>query len=407
MNLRFGSGSAGLGAAVLALLALPACATWQAPAPFDDASLRARATTSQSRDVEVHAAVLGAEESRRVFGTDLEASGVQAVWIEVRNRTQNSLWLQFQGIDPDHFSAHEVAWSAHVKFGGDSNARIDALFEQLEFQNPVARGQTRSGFVYTNPQPSMKLVNIDLLGNQVMIPISLLVDVPGGEDVSERLHLLDNPGFEIIDHADLEALREALERLPHCASRDGSEDCATPLNLVLVGRIEDLGAAAIRRGYRRDILQVDRQYKVFGREPDYAARKHAQAGAPATWVRAWRAPLNYRGQPVYVAQTARPVGGRFAGKDPDRLQMHADIDEARNLYLQDAMYSGGLEAVGFLPGLAAVPESQRRQLEDGSSYFSDGHRAVLFFTTRPLTFSDVDFLDWVPLLQLAGSGSGQ
>lgn len=398
MNRRLGGG-AGLGATVLALLAVSACATWQAPVAFDDASLRARATNGHSRDVEVRVSVLGAGESRRVFGTDLEAAGVQAVWIEVRNGTQNSLWLQFQGIDPDHFSAHEVAWSAHVKFGGDTNARIDDLFEQLEFQSPVPPGQTRSGFVYTNPQPSRKLVNIDLLGNQVMIPLSLLVDVPGGVDAHERLQPQDDPGSRIIDHTDLEALREALVQLPPCAQRDGSEACATPLNLILVGKLEDLGAAAIRRGYRRDILPADRQYRVFGREPDYVARKHAQAGAPATWVRAWRAPLSYRGQPVYVAQTARPVGGRFARKDPDQLPMHADIDEARNFYLQDALYSGGLETVGFLPGIDAVPESQPRRLEDGSSYFSDGHRAVLLFATRPLTFSDVDFLDWAPLLQ--------
>ena len=32
-------------------------------------------------------------------------------------------------------------------------------------------------------------------------------------------------------------------------------------------------------------------------------------------------------------------------------------------------------------------------------YHSDGLRAVLFFVTRPLAISDIEILDWVPILQ--------
>ena len=74
------------------------------------------------------------------------------------------------------------------------------------------------------------------------------------------------------------------------------------------------------------------------------------------------------------------------------------MDEARNLFVQDMMYSGGLERLGFVTGVGAVPRAQPRLAANGASYFTDGLRAVLFFATRPLTISDVHLLDWEPLL---------
>ena len=33
------------------------------------------------------------------------------------------------------------------------------------------------------------------------------------------------------------------------------------------------------------------------------------------------------------------------------------------------------------------------------TYYIDGLRAVMFFATRPLSFTNVQILDWVPYLQ--------
>ena len=62
------------------------------------------------------------------------------------------------------------------------------------------------------------------------------------------------------------------------------------------------------------------------------------------------------------------------------------MDEARNLLVQDMMYSGGLDKLGFARG-SGTPER------------GDGLRAVLFFATRPLSLSDVEILDWVRLAE--------
>ena len=72
------------------------------------------------------------------------------------------------------------------------------------------------------------------------------------------------------------------------------------------------------------------------------------------------------------------------------------MDEARNLLIQDMFYSGGLAKLGFVRGAGRIDASTQ---DSSGQAASDGLRAVLFFVTRPLSLSDVDILDWEPLLQ--------
>ena len=100
--------------------------------------------------------------------------------------------------------------------------------------------------------------------------------------------------------------------------------------------------------------------------------------------------MRFDGKPVFVAQVGRPVGGRFAPDGGEDIVLHEDVDEARNLLVQDMMYSGGLEKLGFVT-VSARP--RRRTRCERAPYRR--LRAVLFFATRPLSLSDVEILDWV------------
>ena len=53
------------------------CSTPQSPGTFNDAELRARAVTASRQGASVTAAVLSADESRRMFGADVNKTGVQ------------------------------------------------------------------------------------------------------------------------------------------------------------------------------------------------------------------------------------------------------------------------------------------------------------------------------------------
>jgi hypothetical protein len=376
-------------------IALAGCAIWQAPAEVSDAALRACAVSETVRDVHVSAAVLSSEDSRRMFGVDVTKTQVQPVWVEVQNRTSQPLWLLRSGTDPDYFSPLEVAWSMHTPLAGGTNASINDHFDRFGFKNPILPGATRTGILFTNPQRRTKLLNVDLFGRKTLIPFTLFLRVPDDSvDESEAQLFFRYADAEITDYEDLAALRAALERLPCCATDASGSGQGDPLNVVFIGTLADIGAACIRRSYRRDSYESDRAQRVFGREPDFILRKQAQAGAQATWLRAWLAPIRFDGRAVHLVQAGRPVGGRFASRTAADIVLHDDVDEARNLLIQDMAYSGGLEKLAFATGVGAATESHLRRTFHGARYHTDGLRAILFFATRPISLSDVELLHW-------------
>ena len=197
-----------------------------------------------------------------------------------------------------------------------------------------------------------------------MIPFSLFLRVPDDPaDPHSGTISFSYPDAGITDYKDLSALRAALERLPCCASDAGGTARGDPLNAIFVGELPDIAAALVRRSYRRDSQAVDAPQHVFGRGPDVVLRKQAQAGAPSTWLRLWLAPIRFEGRPVFVVQVGRPVGGRFVPRGAKEIVLHEDVDEARNLLVQDMMYSGGLDSSGSPPASARRP---RHSLERAS-----------------------------------------
>jgi hypothetical protein len=228
-------------------LGVAGCATWQAPADFDDGGVRARAVTASGQNVRVAAAVLSAEDSRRMFGADVNETGVQSVWIEVRNQTPEPLWLLSPGTDPDYFSPLEVAWSMHTPLARATNARIE--INSTDSDSRVrSLGKTRGRSSSTRSASRDSSMSICPEG---LIPFTLFLPVPDdAPDPRPRPILFSYPDAEITNYTDLAALREALERLPCCASDSLGTARGDPLNAVFVGELPDIAAALVRRSYR-------------------------------------------------------------------------------------------------------------------------------------------------------------
>ena len=378
---------------VVLLFSLGGCASWQAPTAASDASLRDRAISDTVKNVTLRATVLSLTDSEQLFGTDINSTGVQPIWIEVHNHSTHTLWLLRSGTDPSYFSPLEVAWPLHSKFAKKSNARIDAYFNTLDFKSPIPPGTVRSGILFVNPHRGTYVLNVDLLGQQSIYPFTLFLPIPGEHNalVQETLERIAEATEN--NYQDTESFRTALEQLPCCAS-DGD-----PANMVFVGNINDIAAALIRRGYRMEQYAPDNQQRIFERPPDLVVRKRGQGGVPANWLRMWVAPLRYLDRPVVLVQSGRPQGGRFAVSDAGEQPLHPNVDESRNLLIQDLMYSGGLGRLGFVRGVGAVPGAPADNTDSDRRYHTDGLRAVLFFVTRPLAISEIEILDWVPILQ--------
>jgi len=383
------------------IFTLAGCASWQPPPEFDVSVLRARAVTAEKSGVRLSAAVLSRDDNLRMFGVDLNKKQIQPVWIEIHNETSQTLWLLSSGTDPDIFSPLEVSWSFHAYFSSGTNARLDAQFQSLSFQNPVPAHSTRSGILYTNPYERIRLLNVDLLGQGQIFPFTLFPEIPDDPEHAQAHQLFARLADDNVEnYQNLAALRTRLEKLPCCSTNADGTKPGAPLNLVVIGSIEDISAAVVRRDYRVNISDSDNKQYVYGRPPDVVIRKSGLGGLPASWIRAWCAPFRYQGKAVLIAQTGRPVGGRFMDSDELDLKLHPNVDEVRNVFISDMMYSGGLGALAFITGAGVVDKDAPRKTFDGSSYYTDGIRVVMFFVTRPRSISDVEILDWYPAIKL-------
>jgi LssY C-terminus len=121
----------------------------------------------------------------------------------------------------------------------------------------------------------------------------------------------------------------ALARLPCCTTKEDGTEIGDPLNVVLVGRADDIFPALIRRGWQatevvwsgslwrtvRSFLQGSRyRYSpisplyVFGRPQDIGAQKARRSIHERNHARFWLSPIRFRGQEVWIGQISRDVG---------------------------------------------------------------------------------------------------
>ena len=234
-------------------VALGGCAAWKAPERVDAAALRGRAVSATAQDVRLSAAVLSADDSRQMFGADVNGTGVQPVWVEVENRTPYTLWLLRAGTDPDYFSPLEVAWSLHAPLAGATNAALDAHLEGAQFQEPDSVRGNACGHPLYQPQRHTRLLNVDFLGQRTMIAFTLFLPVPDAvPDEQARQMLVRLTDAPTVDYREPDAFRAALEQLPCCATGPNGMAAADPLNVVLIGTFADIAAAVTRRGFREE-----------------------------------------------------------------------------------------------------------------------------------------------------------
>jgi hypothetical protein len=184
------------------------------------------------------------------------------------------------------------------------------------------------------------------------------------------------------------------EELPCCAA-DQTGARSLPLNLVLIGELDEWGPAFVGRNYR---YAPASPWHAFGRMQDLSGRKISRWVAPQPHtLRLWLTPLRYQGKPIWVGQVSTGLGGRFAASGEGTRGIEPDVDEARNDVVQDLLYSQALVKIGFVKRVG-VSAAEPGQTPDGSSYHTDGLRAVLVFGDKAVSLAEVDFFDWERLV---------
>jgi uncharacterized protein YceK len=406
--------------AVMVLFVIPGCASVSQQPESTPSNYKKRASTRSDGMVRVSTSVLSAEESIAIYGVPLAKKGIQPVWVEIENRDKIAYWLLSPGMDPNFFPASEAADAFTPP--GKSNIRweLEQQFTDLAFKNPIPAGATKAGFVLTNLDEGAKLVQVDLLATGQFRSFSILADIPGfrADYYAREVFTRDiYAAEEFVDYTDDNAFRTALEALPCCVTNKSGTKDGDPLNLVIVGGIDDAFPALIRRGWRpteqtwsgsvikmtTSALSGERYpyapispLYLFGRSQDLALQKARDNVHQRNHLRLWLSTLRYHGEPVWVGQISRDIGTRLTIHSPylTTHKIDPDVDEARTALTEDMVYSQGLAKIGMVKGVGAAPRSAPRQNLTTDPYFTDGARSVLIFDSRPQSLSDIEFLPW-------------
>lgn len=392
------------------------CASSFHPQPIEEVPFKERAQTQNENGVRVTATVLSAAESEVTFGVNLYRRNIQPVWLEIENKDDQAVLFLPVGLDPHYFTPLETSFMGRFAIRKPDHDEMDRYFFKGGLENYVAPGSRVSGFVFTNLDEGTKTFNVDVLGEDNQLRgFTFFIPVPGIRVDHHNIDWENLYSEEEVGDYDENGLRSALEGMPCCTTDKKGTEQGDPLNLVVIGDLEDVYYAFIRAGwdetetiYRTSVLKTIRSFLfggryryspvsalyVFGRPQDVAFQRARTSIHERNHLRLWLAPMRYEGQPVWIGQISRDIGVRFTRKTITTHKIDPDVDDTRDFLIQDLWYSQGLKSFGYVKGVGTATYSEPRDNLTGDPYFTDGNRAVLWVSSKPIAFSNVGWFDW-------------
>ena len=278
----------------------------------------------------------------------------------------------------------------------EANARIDDHFDRLGFQNPILPGETRAGVLFVNPERRHKTSQSRSAADETIDTV-LAIPACSGRPQEFRARSRSRSAIPKPRAPTTRTSPRCVRRWSGCHAVQAIRVARGPVILSMPYSWASCPTSARRWfvaaiGATRNPATLSQQ--VFGRAPDAVLRKSRASGCALDLDTSVARPDSLRGSPR-LPRAGRASGGRaFRAPRHGRCVLHEDVDEARNLLVQDLMYSGGLDKLGFATGVGPASPTQPRVTFSGARYYTDGLRAILFFAIRPLSLSDVEFLDW-------------
>jgi hypothetical protein len=417
---------------VLALLALVAsgCATTYAPDRLATPDELRDVKTRSIGEVSVSTSILTDEQARQHFGVDLARHELQALWISVRNGSDRRLWFIRNMLDPDFYSADEVALLVKDDVSGGAREQLVQYLRDESIRSQLAPRTVTEGFMFLPRVEGGRYVDIRLQGDAYLVdsgmstaaaPRELRFDfalpLPDGDFDYERLDTTRLYPGESLPDLTVDELRSTLEQLPCCAADAGGGSEGDPLNVVIVGEAADVLNSLSRSGWsfthRIDFRTVRREIGaavagsaypvapvsslyVFGRKQDVALQRARRAIAQRNHMRLWLAPYRFEGRPVWIGQVSRDIGVKVTPKSPT-LTTHVidpEVDTTREYLLHSLLAQGFVDRFGFVRGSAAATPSEPRVNLTGDPYHSDGLRLVVILSSEPVTPDRIRSLLW-------------
>ena len=401
----------------LLLPLLCSCATYT-PQPLQPCTEKCGPYTKSRNDVTVSVRILDDGQAERLYGVDLASVGLQAIWLQIDNRGDHSHWLLVSALDPDYFAPHEAAALFDLGLSEEDEVRASKRFRDLAMPLKSPAGQVTEGYVLAPRHEGGRYLSILLTGNQHVLDFGFAVPLPDGEFDFELLDPLQIYPDLVRPELTLEQLQAHLRDLPCCTSDEAGEREGDPINLVLVGNLDEM-LAALSRGrwsftHRIDLDTVRRlagaaisgaAYPVapvsplylYGRPQDLALQRARNTILQRNHLRLWLAPFLFEGQSVWVGQVSRDINIKATWLSPT-LTTHvidSNVDEARENLLQSLLVAGVVRRFAFVTGVPpASAQSPRTNLTE-DPYFTDGLRVVMQVSgTQTIPPEEVIFLEW-------------
>lgn len=397
------------------LAALVVCGGCSSFTPSSDGVFQGRAFSNTNGNLAIKASVPDASETKRFFGVDLYKQGIQPIWLQVENNSNDEVYLFSRGVDPEYYSPLEASGQFHRIFQAQRNRALDAHFFTNTIQAEIPAGSTNSGFVFTHLDLGAKVVTVPFLTTNGLRRSLFTIPVPGLRSASFS-SIFRGSGKPV----DETQLRQYLHSLPPTTTGKGGKGTGDPLNIVIIGNpaeldaffwsgwnmTESITAGTALRTAKSLLMRKRYNYSpmsplyVFDRPQDIALQKARHSIKLRNHLRLWQTPVTYNNKAVWIGQISRDIGVRFTTKtwNLSTHKIDPDVDETRTYLLEDLILSQGVLRFGFVKGAPASDLDNLQKNLTGDVYFTDGHRAVIELTTEPTDVSELKFFDWdVPI----------
>jgi hypothetical protein len=360
--------------------------------PADLSALYERAEARTDGPIRVSAAVPGRKETEAIFGIDLYDQGIQPVWLEIQNSGTEQVRYAMVSTDPVYFSPLEVAYKNRGGYSDEARAEMERHFNDLAMPRYVDPGETRSGFVFTHADAGAKGFNVDVFSSGDSFYFHYLLRVPGFVPDYANVDFDSIYAENEITVYDMDALYDALNQLPCCSSDSDGDETGEAINIVLIGAGKDLLRALLRSAWIETSGSESRDKEesfLFGRKQDAIFRYASSTDDSFYEMRLWLAPMMSEDDRIWVGQVRHFFS---TGRSLNRFD--PDVDNARNAAFQHFLYGQTIEQSGWIAGEEIMPVESFWENLIRPSFFSDGHRIVLWLSGEPVSVLDAIALDW-------------
>lgn len=361
-----------------------ACASFN-PGTLDQLPIRERAQTIEKDGLRVSVAVLNRDEAQQLFGASLHRRGVQPVWLKIENNTDKRYWFMMHNLDPNYFSAREVAYMNHMAMNKKANQQMDAFFSAQGIRQAILPGKTNSGFAFSNETLGTKEVRVNLYADKSLVEFEFYVSVPGQLSDWDRTDLSTIYAEDELVYLETEQeLHNALATLPCCTQQENGNGEGDSINVAIIGR-ENVLKALINTGWDEtvfldDLSSVFGAYYLYGRQPDVQFDKPRRRIDSTMQIRLWLTPLRYNGNPISIGTIKRSV-------DPD-------IDAAAIFLAENLITAGRLKRFGYVESMDAVSKDAPRKSFGNQAYWTNGNRLILEISDTYIAPTGVKHFGW-------------